>query len=79
MRESALPPGTRLPFRPRWLNRWYARAMGYFWLPCPLCERPFGGHEWRDYDGRQASIPTDEPHTYEGICPSCTKAGLGHR
>jgi hypothetical protein len=72
-------PENPLPHRPRWLNRLYARLMGYFWLPCPLCGRPFGGHEWRTQDGLAASIPTAEPHTYEGICPTCTKAGLGRR
>lgn len=30
---------------PRWFNRWYARAFGYFWIPCPICKRDFGGHE----------------------------------
>lgn len=29
----------------RWLNRWYAKALGYFWLPCPICWEPFGGQE----------------------------------
>lgn len=23
----------------------YAHLFGYFWLPCPLCGRTFGGHE----------------------------------
>ena len=30
---------------PRWLNRIYARVFGYFWFPCPICGRDFGGHE----------------------------------
>ncbi len=34
------------PVRWRWLNRWYAKALGYFWLPCPICVEPFGGHEF---------------------------------
>jgi len=33
------------PVRWRWLNRLYAGLFGYFWLPCPICARPFGGHE----------------------------------
>ena len=33
---------------PRWIHQLYALAMGYFWLPCPICGRYFGGHEWRD-------------------------------
>ena len=23
----------------------YASMFGYFWLPCPLCNEMFGGHE----------------------------------
>ncbi len=30
---------------PRWIHRWYAWVAGYFWLPCPVCGREFGGHE----------------------------------
>lgn len=30
---------------PRWWHRLYARLAGYFWLPCPVCGRMFGGHE----------------------------------
>lgn len=74
-----MPETSPLPYRPRWLNRLVARLTGFFWLPCPLCKRPFGGHEWRMYDGKLSSIPTGTPHTYEGICPVCTKAGLGRR
>ena len=29
----------------RFLHKWYARLNGYFWLPCPICGRMFGGHE----------------------------------
>jgi len=30
---------------PRFINKWYANFWGYFWLPCDICGRPFGGHE----------------------------------
>ena len=30
----------------RMLNKWYAKAMGYFWTPCPICGEEFGGHEY---------------------------------
>lgn len=33
---------------PRWTNRLYARVAGYFWVPCPICGRDFGGHEIGD-------------------------------
>ena len=29
-------------------NRIKALTGGYFWLPCPLCGRNFGGHETAD-------------------------------
>jgi hypothetical protein len=30
---------------PRWIHRLYANTHGYFWLPCPVCGKMFGGHE----------------------------------
>ena len=30
---------------PRFLHRAYARLLRYYWLPCPVCGRMFGGHE----------------------------------
>ena len=75
MAESALHD---LPFEPRWMHKIIANALGYFWLPCPLCGEPFGGHEWRDIDGKASSIPdVESPGTHHGICPSCTRAGKG--
>ena len=32
----------------RLYNRLYAFVNGYFWLPCPICEEEFGGHERGD-------------------------------
>lgn len=29
----------------RKFNKFYAWLFGYFWLPCPLCGKYFGGHE----------------------------------
>jgi hypothetical protein len=72
---------TLVPYRARWAHRRYADALGYFWLPCPLCTRPFGGHEWRPVAGREASIPDPlaGPGSSVGICPRCTRAGRGFR
>jgi len=59
----------------------YARLHGYFWLPCPLCDRSFGGHEWRSINGKESSIPDpfEGPGSGMsiGICPSCTREGRG--
>ena len=29
----------------RWFHWLYAHIGGYFWLPCPVCGKMFGGHE----------------------------------
>jgi hypothetical protein len=65
--------------RIRWAQRWYAQRHRYFWLPCPLCDRPFGGHEWRPVAGRCCTVPDplDGPGRSVGICPDCTRAGRG--
>jgi hypothetical protein len=66
---------------PRWAHEWYARAAGYFWLPCPLCGDFFGGHEWHMIDGLSADIPDPKYPAGSGrnvgICPTCTRAGRG--
>ena len=54
---------------PRFFHRWWAKRNGYFWLLCPICHRPFGGHEQNpvdlQIDGHQGWM----------IClgPACTK------
>lgn len=58
---------------PRWVHRGYANLLGFFWLPCPLCERYSGGHEWDGFNPR-ANIPVPrEPGHFKGVCPSCTR------
>jgi hypothetical protein len=68
----------RMSRLPRWMHWLYAWLGGYFWLPCPLCGRYSGGHEWRDINGLPSSIPGDRPGTSHGICPACTRAGRGY-
>ena len=50
----------------RWLNCAYAFIQGYFWAPCPICGRNFGGHEWSEdlYIGNGIS---------KGTCPWCVE------
>jgi hypothetical protein len=47
--SRAWPPSARwvrlLPYRWRRFHHSYAVENGFFWLPCPLCGREFGGHE----------------------------------
>ena len=69
---------TRMSRLPRWLHHLWANLGGYFWLPCPLCGRDSGGHEWRRINGKPDSIPwPGKQGTHIGICPACTRAGLG--
>jgi len=35
----------RISVLPRWVHHLYANLFGYFWVPCPICEKYFGGHE----------------------------------
>lgn len=57
-----------MPFRvwPRWVARLLAFLGGYFWLPCPLCRRPFAGFEWPLGE----SLMVDWFRA-EGVCPDC--------
>jgi hypothetical protein len=52
--------------RLRRLHRAYAFINGYFWLPCPLCGRHFGGHEHGGV--------TRVGNTLKAICPACKAA-----
>lgn len=56
--------GESLPYHPRIIN-WVWAAWGrFFWLPCPICGKNFGGHEkggslyYTNYSG-------------EMVCPKC--------
>jgi hypothetical protein len=63
---------------PRFLHQAYAALAGYGWVPCPLCGREFGGHEWRDRNGNTSHIShPSKPGTFKAICPDCTRAGRG--
>ena len=50
---------------PRFLHWVWAGLCGYYWLPCGICKRPYGGHEncWAsDLKGH-------------GACPDCAVNG----
>lgn len=55
------------------IHQRYAQRHGYFWKPCILCTRPYGGHQ------HAGSIPDPEhgPRSRRsvGICPHCTRRG----
>lgn len=48
----------------RWLHHLWADLFGYFWLPCPVCGKHFGGHEQHGFRRITASKG-------EAICKSC--------
>jgi hypothetical protein len=64
----------------RLFNKLRAKWGGFFWIPCPLCGREFGGHEWRNIDRKPSSIPHPDGRPGHGtaICPDCTRAGKGY-
>lgn len=43
-------------FRPRWIAQLWAKAFGYFWIPCPICHENFGGHEIGDYSLAESPV-----------------------
>lgn len=64
----------------RTFNRLRAKLNNYFWLPCPLCGRYFGGHEWLIHYDLVATIPDENNERVNiGICPDCTLDGKGRR
>lgn len=50
----------------RLYNWFYALIHGYFWLPCPICGKNFGGHEWDSNNTLYTSF-----HSGSGVCPDC--------
>ena len=53
---------------PRFIHYILAHGRGYFWLPCPICDRYFGGHE-----NNPVGLKLTQ-HKSKMICrdPSCT-------
>ncbi len=52
----------------RWLSWLYAHLLGYFWLPCPICGKHFGGHE---RVANQNHLMTSW-HGGLSVCPDCS-------
>lgn len=57
-----------VPYRWRRFHGVVAVLFGYFWRPCVLCDRPFGGHE----SGKSIPDPT-EPHSEILVCSECSR------
>lgn len=57
--------GSHLPRRPRFINWIWALWGAFFWLPCPICHRNFGGHEGRTGSGSSLMITLGSG---EGVC-----------
>lgn len=58
---------------PRFLHHFYAWLFGYFWIPCPVCQDFFGGHEVKN--GGTLLIPhtgnRHAPPNGLATCPRC--------
>lgn len=65
---SRFDPASLWPYLPREPHEQYAKRQGYFWLPCPLCGKDFGGHEIGD----TVYLGNDDPNINSCICPVCT-------
>ena len=61
----------RFPYQPRILHWLIACWGGLFWLPCPMCGKHFGGHEWGE------SIHSDW-FSGRGVCPKCADKAREH-
>ncbi len=55
----------KIPQKWRAVHHLIAAVGGYFWIPCPVCGEPFGGHEWTE------SIPEEGAMGGKAICPQC--------
>ena len=56
-----------VPYRWRWFHHGFAAFWRFFWLPCPLCGREFGGHE------AGGSIPMGDSGDGGCVCSECTR------
>lgn len=57
-----------IPYRHRRTHQFIAAIGGYFWHPCLLCNKPFGGHE----TGKSIPDPTNPP-LWVSICSQCSR------
>ena len=67
-RSSGFDPASLWPYEPREAHERHARANGYYWLPCKLCGRSYGGHEITE----SVHFPDNAPGISTSICPLCT-------
>lgn len=62
-----------IPYQWRRVHHCFATSLGYFWKPCPLCGREFGGHEY----GTDIPNLSLGPRSGQVICSECTKNRVG--
>ena len=53
-------------YQPRLPHRIYSWIRGRFWIPCPICKRGFGEHEWMD--GHELWLTERDS---VAVCPNC--------
>jgi hypothetical protein len=68
-----------VPMRFEAFHEAYAARHGLFWLPCPLCMREYGGHQYAGGVPDPMHPPAGplSPLMYVGICPPCTRSRKG--
>ena len=54
--------------QPRWWQHIKAVLGRYFWAPCPICRKKFGGHE--SVDGDSLFIT---PYEGRAVCANCVE------
>ncbi len=64
---------------PEILRRAHAWLRGFFWIPCPLCGRMFGGQEFTTKAGvRAGTSNTGNFHSGKVACWRCADRGWEH-
>lgn len=63
---------------PRFLARFIAWFAGYFWLPCPVCKKPFAGFETLPSAACVVVQEADGEHMYS-VCPRPACQAEGER
>jgi hypothetical protein len=58
----------------RWLSRLYAAVFGYFWMPCPVCGRFFGGHEAGEFAVYRPGLAMGRVTCRDAACEAVGKA-----
>src|ERR1035437_4571241 len=65
---NIIPPST---YEDREGHHKFALSHGFFWVPCPICGKNYGGHEWKTEENRYRNSLMSSAFSGSGICPNC--------